>query len=985
MKKFRPVLSLLILLLGWSNLAVAQSIVVVSGVVLSDETNDPISGVKVTTDTGSIALTRANGAYTISAAPGTTLLFQHMSQQDVEYTVPDGADKIIHNIRMQSTDQVIDDVVVVAYGTRKKGTLAGSVGSVKSSKLENVPAPAFDQAMQGQVPGLMVLSNSGEPGAPPSFRIRGTNSINSGTSPLFILDGLPISPSDFNTISPADIESVSVLRDAAATSIYGARAANGVMVITTKRGKQAQKATVTVRTQAGFSQLAHGNWNLMNTAERIQYEKEIGLTAGKDYDKLGKTNINWLDKVFRKTTPLQSYDLNVSGASDRVSYYISGGYFSQEGVAVGSDFSRYHLRANVEAKANDWLKVGTNTMLAYEDFSEAVTGAMAGGYVTSTPIAGSRFMLPYWNPYNPDGSLASINDGSWKGLGQNPLEWSKNNPSATKKYKLITGLFAEVSPIEGLTIRTQGGIDYSHYAMSSKSMPSYMPNNGQGKASRSSTDMLTLTITNTVNYKFKLSKPHDLNVMVGQEGINYQYEGFNVATAGQNNDALTDVSTATRATSWSNVSTSYGYVSFFGRGEYNYDNRYFLEGTVRTDGSSRFGSEGRWAGFGSLGAMWNVRNEKFIKESTKKWLTNAQVSLSSGTSGNSSIPNYDHLALVTGNKDYMGTAGIGPMSLGNEKLKWEKTWTTNLGLRAGFWNRLNVDLELYNKNTSNMLMLVPTPYTNNGYGFRWDNVGRMVNRGVELNVEGTVIHTKAFMWTVGANISYNKNTLKELYAGVNEYVDSTTGIKYVVGRPIGEFFLVRYAGVNPANGDQLWYTKDGQITNEYNESDKVMTGKSADAPWQGGFNTNFGWKGLTLSAQFTWVADRWMMNNDRFFEEGFGQFDMYNQSKRMLYDRWKNPGDITDIPRHGSTGQFDTHLLENASFLRLKNLMISYSLPKKLLDKTKFFTSARINAQAQNLLTFTSFTGLDPESSSNMYQAQYPMSRQFTFGLDFTF
>ena len=340
---------------------------------------------------------------------------------------------------------------------------------------------------------------------------------------------------------------------------------------------------------------------------------------------------------------------------------------------------------------------------------------------------------------------------------------------------------------------------------------------------------------------------------------------------------------------------------------------------------------------------------------------------------------------MSGGKEYWGQAAIGPYSKGNENLEWEKLMTTNVALHLGFWNRINLDVEFYNKKTTNMLMSVPVSYADGGYGFKWDNVGAMVNRGVELNLGVDVIATRNFHWNVNANVSYNYNAIKELYNGLDEYVVSTTGTKLVVGHSYGEFFLNRFAGVNPVNGDALWYDKDGNITNEIRDSDKVMVGKSCIAPWMGGFGTSLAWKGLSLSAQFSWVADRWMVNNDRFFEEGGGLFDAYNQSRRMLYDRWKKPGDVTDVPRHGVSPQFDTHLLEDASFLRLKNLMLSYSLPSPWMEKTRFFSGIRVYAQAQNLLTFTGFSGLDPESSSNVYKAQYPLARQFTFGLELTF
>lgn len=951
----------------------------VKGNVVSKSDNEPLIGVSILQKgTTNGVVTDIDGNYELQIQGGeATLVFSYIGLQTQELKV--NARTGVLNVAMEDDSHLMDDVVVVAYGVRKKGTIAGSVSTVKNDKLENVPAPSFDQALQGQTTGLSVISNSGEPSKAATFQIRGTNSINSGTAPLFILDGVPISSSDFNTISPSDIESISVLKDASSTSIYGARAANGVVVITTKRGLSMDKAKVTFRAQYGFSQLAQNNWNMMNTAERIQYEKEIGIDTGKDYDVLSRTDVNWLDMVFNDRAPLQNYEVSVNRATDRLNYFVSGGFYDQDGIAQSSTFRRYNMRANAEVKASDWLKVGTNSMVAYEEVEQADDGS----YALYTPISACRFMLPYWNPYNEDGSLASENDGTWTGTGSNPIEWMANNPVTNKKYKVLSTVFAEITPIKNLTIRAQFGADYSHSTAFMQSFPSYIINNEMGTAGRNSSDMLNLTETTTVNYRWELNSDHSFNFLLGQEGVDYRSEGFQVITSGQSNDFLTNISSGTRASSWADSTTSYSYLSFFGRGEYNYKDLYYADFSVRADASSRFGTGNRWAGFWSLGFMWNLKSEPFLKDI--EWLSSTQIALSTGTSGNSSIPDYDHLALVSGKANYEDQAGIYPSQSGNEDLSWEKLWSSNVALRLGFIDRINLDIEFYNKKTTNMLMLVPDSYALTGEGEHWDNIGAMLNRGVEFNVSADVIRTKDFVWSVNANASYNKNKLLELYNGVQEYEVSTTATKLVVGHSVSEFYINRYAGVNPANGDALWYTKDGQITNEYNEGDKVMTGKTFDAPWQGGFGTSLAWKGFSLAAQFSWVADRWMFNNDRYFEESNGLYAAYNQSKRLLYDRWKQPGDITDIPRHGVTPQFDDRFLENASFLRLKNVTLAYAFPQRLLSKTNFFSSARIYLQGQNLLTFTGFTGLDPESSSNVYKAQYPMSRQFTLGVEVSF
>ena len=980
MNKTSKIIAVILLAIFGCGAVSAQTLVKVSGVVTSADDGLPMIGVGVMAGPGNGVITSLDGEYLIEAAPGTTLTFSSIGYQDQTVVVPQ-TEAFVHNVVMQSEAMTLDDVVVIAYGVRKKGTVAGSVSTVKSDKLENTPTAAFDQALQGQVAGLTVLSNSGEPSASASLTIRGTNSINSGTAPLYILDGVAISANDFNTINPADIESMSVLKDASSTSIYGARAANGVIVITTKRGRNMDRPNINYRMQMGWSAIAAGKWDLMNTQERIQYEKEIGMTAGQNYDFLAKTDINWMDVVFNDNAMLQSHEVSVSGATDKTNYYLSGGYYDQQGIAPGSLFERYSLRFNFEQQMADWFRMGTNTMFNFQNIEQADEGS----YALVTPISASRFMLPYWNPYNSDGSLASINKGEWTGQGQNPMEWIENNPLSYKKYKVITTAFAEFTLYRNLVFKSQFSVDFSHVTGFSQSFPSYLPNQGEGSASRNSSDGMNLQVTNTLTYRFDIDNTHDFNFLIGQEGQTYHAESFGVATKGQTNNLLTDIQQGTRATSWSSTASSdYSRMSFFGRAEYNYTDRFYADFSVRTDGSSRFGKDNRWGAFWSVGTMWNLRNEAFMS-SARNWLTFAQVSLSTGTSGNSEIPNYEHLALVAGGLDYIGNSGMAPMQPGNEELTWESTWTTNLGFHFGFWNRMNVDLELYNKQTSDMLMQVPLSYAqSNGYGYKWDNVGGMVNRGAEINLTGTLVQVKDFSWSLNANVSYNFNKITELYNGVTEYERGETSTKLVVGHPLGEFYINRYAGVNPANGDALWYDKNGEITNELRDEDKVLLGKTYIAPWQGGFGTALSWKGLSLTAQFSWVADRWMLNNDRYFDESNGRFATYNQSRRLL-NRWKKPGDITDIPRHGEYTEFDSRLLEDASFLRLKNVNLSYSFPAELLQKSRIIRGLRVYAQAQNLLTFTNFSGLDPEGTTNLYAAQYPMSRQFTFGLDLMF
>jgi len=956
----------------------------VTGQIISADDNQPVIGVSIIekgTTNGVITDVDGNYSIMVTKSPA-SLQFSYIGMKTVEkeFTAATRFD-----LKMESSAEMVDEVVVVAYGVRKKGTTTGSMSVVKDKIMETVPTPSFDQALQGQASGLQVLSNSGEPGAVANFKIRGINSINAGTEPLFILDGVAVSSEDFSAINPSDIESVSVLKDASSTSIYGARAANGVIVITTKRGRVGDNGKISVRAQYGVSSLAYGKWDVMNTTERLNYEEEIGLRKAGSYDRelLERTNIDWRDVVYNDAASFYSTEIQTSGATQGgFNYFISGNIFSQDGIAVGSSYDRYTFRANLEAKINNWFKVGSNATFAYEKISEA----QEGEYTTSTPISASRLMLPYWNPYKEDGSWASAADGSWTGSNVNPMEWQTTNWNDTNKWKVIATAFAELRPLPGLTLRTLGGIDFLDMRSNNETSPDFVGNQGEGAIGRGFSRATNLTWTNTISYLFDIKDDHHFNVLLGQEAVDNQSDAFSVIGRGQTNSYLVNLSAATRADIPTDSRSGSTYLSFFGRAEYNYLGKYFVDLSARRDASSRFGTNSRWANFWSVGTMWNAKAESFLENVS--WLDNAQLLASIGTSGNSSIPDYDHLALVAGGPIYglegQVLPGLAPYSKGNEDLTWEKTTILNITMKLGFLNRFNLTAEFYNKYTSDMLMAVPVSVVG-GYSTRWSNMGAMVNRGVDLDLNVNVLKFKDFLWTVSANASYNKNEIKELYEGRDEYELSTTGLFLKKGHSFGEFYTNRFAGVNPANGDALWYDKNGNLTNECLDEDKVLVGKSYIAPWQGGFGTSLSWKGLTVSTQFSWVADRWMMNNDRYFNESNGTFVNYNQSKKMLYDRWKKPGDVATVPRYGIAAQLDSRFLEDASFLRWKNLMVSYTLPANLLAPLKVVENIRVYAQGQNLLTFTKFQGMDPESSMNIYAAQYPMSRQFSIGLEIGF
>lgn len=970
------ILFFLITVLTFCGQVSAQS--VVTGVV-TDVSGDPLPGVHVQQKNGTAAaMTDIGGAYsiTVSAEEQQLLVFSFIGMKTAEIRIKGHT----LNVALEEDSKALDEVVVVAYGTRKKGTVTGSVSTIQAGTIADAPVASFDQALQGKATGLMVLQNSGDPTAAASFSIRGTNSINADTEPLFVVDGVPVSASEFSAINSADIENLSVLKDASSTSIYGARAANGVVAITTKRGLMGEKSVVKFRSQYGFSRLAYGHWSQMNTKQRLDFEEMVGIRTPGEYDReaLERTDINWRDLVFRDNAPTQSHDLSVSGASEKISYYVSAGMFDQQGIAINSAFQRFTLRTNLEVQANSWLRIGTNTSLTYSGSEETDYGS----YSIISPISASKFMLPYWDPFKADGSFTSPSDGTWRGSYENPLEWAAANPLTRTKMHLLSSSFLQIEPVADLKLKTLFGVDGGMTRSNTSSLPSYVSNYGSGTVGRAYSQSYSYTWTNTANYSFDIDSDHQFNLLLGHEMTRNEAESFSVVARGQTNDRLLTLSTGTVASSWGDSRAASTYLSFFGRNEYSYLNRFFADFSVRADASSKFGQDSRWALFWSVGGMWNMGSERWVKD--LDWLSGLQLSASYGTSGNSSIPNYDHMALYSAGPQYAGMAGIAPYSLGNRNLTWEKLSTLNAGVKAGLFGRVDISAEVYRKRTHDMLMEVPITL-GNGFSTMWDNIGAMVNRGVELTANASAIRRKTMNLSFNASASYNHNEITELYNGLDEYEIPATGLLLKVGHPYGEHYQVRYAGVNPANGDALWYTRDGEVTNQYNEEDKVLLGKSYVAPWQGGFGSAFSWKGLTLDMQFSWVAGRWMVNNDRWFDESNGLYSSaYNQST-ALFDAWQKPGDMTEIPRYGVSPEMDSHLIEDASFLRMKSLSVNYQIPESWIKPARVIQSARVFMQGQNLFTLTRFSGMDPESSSNVYQATYPMSKQFTFGVEMVF
>lgn len=993
-------LSLLIVcLLAGIQLATAQTSKV-TGVVISEEDDLPVVGASVLivgTHTGTV--TDANGNFVLTDLPPTA---KKIRISFIGLTTYEGEIKPTMTVIMKSDAQLMDEVVIVGYGTGKKlGSVVGSVSTVSNKALEAKPTMNFADALQGQVAGMQVFTSSGEPTASSSMRVRGYTSLNAGTAPLYILDGAPVSSDVFTSLNPNDIENVTVLKDASSTSIYGARAANGVVYITTKKGKTSEKANVTIRGQYGISQLPDFKKDMMNAQEFIQFKLmcDPSLATNTQFmadkariEKYG-LSMDWADYVLRNNTPTYSVDANISGSSGSTNYYVSAGHFDQEGTSYQSGMTRENFRINLNTKLNDWLKFGVNSAISYQDYATTlgIRDNNEGAWVNS-PLILARTGRPIDFPYE----IIENEDGSWSrgddllllpGTGYtNPMKIFQN--SSIKNERILGNLntFVEITPLKGLTLKAAQAFEGYIYKYRGVNEP-WEDNEFNGDVAEQFQRGSNWTFTNTAEYKHTFKGKHFITLLAGQESIMHNADGFSASGRGIEDKRLTQLSAVSSATAKVNGARSeYVFNSYFFRGEYNYDEKYYFDASYRRDGSSRFSKDHRWASFYSVGAMYNIKNEAFLSE--VEWLDDLRLKVSYGTTGNSEIGNYASLGMVAGggSYNYNNQSGWVIGTVGNSDLTWETLKNFSAGVSTRIFNRLDFSVEYYQKKTVDMLMNVPFSMTT-GHTTGMGNVGTLLNTGVDLNMNLEVLNTSAFRWNIYANFNYNKTKIQSLFNGLDELAFPQYGLKYQVGHDPNEYFSVLCAGVDPRDGEMMYYDLNGNKTKTFSMDHMQFTGKKMFAPCSGGFGTSLSWKGISMMVDFSWIGERYLINNDRFFTENPTNSNMVNMNKRMLHI-WQKPGDITDVPRYGVASENllrTNYFLENAAFVRLKNVTLSYELPKKILKKTKIIEGVRVFTTGRNLLTFTPFTGIDPEVDSNLSLGDYPNSRQYTLGLEVKF
>jgi TonB-linked SusC/RagA family outer membrane protein len=956
----------------------------ITGTVTSAEDGMPIPGASVSVKGTSIgAATDLDGKYTLAVPQSATTLvfsFVGMTQQEV---VIGGRTRI--DVVLAPDATTLEEIVVIGYGTgRSIGTVVGSVTQISAEKIQSKPVANVWDAMQGRVAGLQVYTSSGEPTQISSIRLHGVGSLGASNTPLYVLDGIPIASGNMLSINPNDIESVSVLKDASATSIYGSRAANGVIYITTKRGHRDTKAKITVNSQYGVSSLANEDFfnGFMNSKQLTDFWLAVGFRTQAQVDALLAPghDTKWHTYYYKDSAPTKQTDVSIQGGGGKTTYFVSGAYFFQDGLATRSEYERWSTRANINSQANDWLSFGSNIALSTDS-------RQLNGWNTNNTNRGLAMLAPpFYSPYDADGKPYK---GLIPGWGRyDPYYLADMYPSVGNNIQANLQGYVQITPMKGLTIKSQAGVDSYDYRSYEYRMPSFIGSLNNGYVYEYFSRRNSMTMTNTAEYKFNIDARHQFTVLGGQEYVTTDYVNFDAISYGQTDDRLMLLNAGPTNRNVSQEKWEFAYLSYFGRFDYSLDQKYYLDLSIRQDASSRFGRDNRTAMFYATGVMWNAKKESFLQD--VDLVSALNVKLSYGTSGNSDIGNYDHLATV-GTSQYDGGTGWLISAPGNPKLSWEKQSKLTFGVKFALLNKYRFNIEYYNRSTSSQLIDVPQPYTS-GFNTILENVGTIKNSGIDLEFEFDIVNTKDYYVTPYFNINYNKNEITELFQGLDYWIIPNTGVAWVVGSPV-MFYRPIFAGVDPADGNPMWYLPgpDRKVTTK-NETTKVFnaanleqnTGDPRYAPIAGGFGLNAGWKGLAIVADFAFVKDKFLFNNDRYFFENPSTFPGFNQSETIL-DYWKQAGDETTFPRYGvQFTQFDSRLIEDASFIRMKNLTLSYTLPKSLLQKTKLIEGTRIYFTGRNLLTFTKYLGPDPEVDSNISLGANPNTKQFTFGISLT-
>ncbi|RBL94178.1 SusC/RagA family TonB-linked outer membrane protein [Chitinophaga flava] len=978
-----------------------------SGIVVDARTHEPLPGavVNIKGTTHGVS-TDAEGRFVFVTGQKFpyTLIISYIGYKKTEVVATGGHIEI----PLESVQSQLNDVVVVGYGTQKKSDLTGAIGSVSGPLLKQ-PVSAVDQALKGAVPGVQVTQTSGQPGGGVSIRVRGGSSIQGGNEPLYVIDGFPIynSPAGpgiltgapvnpLASINPSDIESVDVLKDASATAIYGSRGANGVVIITTRKGK-ADRNTISYEGSYGVQSLRR-KIDLLNARDFAILRNEALLDANPSkgpnqylsqdqINQLGK-GTDWQDAAFR-SAPTQNHQLTISGGNPKTRYLLSGNYFDQQGIVRNTDFTRLGVRANVDAQPYEKLKISANLSVSKSDANVAPSG-----FVTSL-----LQMPPTATIYEPDGSYTLRNP--FENIFANPIATINEQRNKSTTNRLLGTAFAEYSIIDGLNLKVLLGADVNN-TTEKNYIPAtiYEGIQNKGSAARGTYNAYSWLNENTLTYTRSIGK-HTFDVLAGF--TQQEFKSDIVRTGAQNfvSDDLTYNSLQSGSTLVRPFADATSWVlhSYLARINYNYHGRYYFTASIRTDGSSRFGKGNKWGYFPSAAASWRISNERFFEPATKV-INDLKLRASFGTTGNLEIGEYQSLATLYSLNYLFGkniATGFAPSRLANDHLGWEKTWQYNAGLDAAFLKgRLLFTLDGYYKKTTNLLLNVEIPWTS-GQTASLQNFGSVLNKGLEVSISSKNV-TGAFTWNTDFNISFNHNEVLTIGNGARSYISGNYIIQ--VGQPLGSFYGTvtdgilqkgeeatkgKYTGnAVPKPGDRLYKDTngDGIFTTA---ADRTIIG-NAQPDFVFGFGNNFSWKGLSLSVFLQGSYGNKILNANR---QSLELFTGQQNAAASALDRWTPANPSQTIPRAklDPAPVFSDRFIEDGSFLRIRNITLGYTLPRSVIGK---ISAVNVYLSAQNLLTWTKYTGFDPEvtSGSNVSPGTdagiYPVARTVNAGVRIT-
>lgn len=1021
---------MLFMMFLWGQILSAQE-KTISGKVLSLEDGSPMTGVTIM-DKQSMkgTITDVNGDFTLAVSPhAKTLTVSYLGYKTQEVKIVGSSLKI----ELEPDIVAIDEVMVVAYGTGKKSTFTGSASVVKRESLEKIKASNVTQALQGQSSGVQVLNNSGEPGSDAKIMIRGIGSMNASSDPLYVVDGTAYD-GYLNAINPADIESMTILKDASATALYGSRAANGVVMITTRKGTS-EKGQINFRSSWGFSSLAVDlprsltpdefsvlTWRSMyngykdwgyDAADAAQWASayltgefgtnpySVDMPVGID----GKMNPDarllyaedWRDALFASRLR-QEYTIDFSGKSKKADYYLSAGYLNDKGVFSIQKFERYSTRAQLNYEVNKWLKVGTNVSMSHNE-REGSASANTVWFLRTMPTIYSIHQRNGDGSYKLDKNGNRIYDyGDYRTAwsGWNPLADDAYNKSPSMHDDLSNRTYFEITFLPGWKWRTNFSFDYYQYTYDGYASSEYGYSAGyKGEVSKQSDRNFSYTVNNLLSFE-KSFGDHSISVLAGQEAYSLKYKRLYAAKRGLPFPGITEIGAASEMASMDSFEDNYRLLSWLSRIEYDYKDRYYISGSFRTDGSSRFHPDNRWGKFWSVGGSWRLSNEEFMKPYTP-WLDNLKLKVSYGAVGNDNLGTYyAYQGLYkTGNNNY-NDPGVMVSRMANPTLKWESNMQFNVGLDFALFNRLGGSVEWFNRKSKDLLFTLPMA-PSSGFSGIDRNIGDVKNYGFEFTLNYTPFATQDFKWTIDLNGTSYKNRITKL---PQDEINSGV-FKWREGESRYNFWGVEYAGVNPETGnDQYWknlYETNAQgerilvgreKTEDYNEvtsdSHKKYLGDALPKLF-GGITNNFSYKGIDLSFMIYYSV------GGKLYDGDYAQMMSYRTGYSMhpdMLDSWTPENTGAKFPRISNAyanylGTYTSKFVFNNSFARLRNVTVGYTLPKSLTSKFQVNT-LRIYVQGDNLLTWGSAArrGTDPEQDiSGTTDNRFPVTKSFSFGL----